>query len=309
MGCLRLRTVIAIVLTTGLVSGGLGCAGSDDPEKPENDGNLVPEGPVEAAPAPAAADVPVQTVDALQRRAEEAEKKLAPLRQKVADEPGSGESHHALGRALYEANFKEQAIVHLERAAELTPGVRTLLDLAVGYSGGARLDDAERTYQQLLRIAPNFSIALHNLGALAHRRGDFDRAVDYFNRALQKDPEYLLAHLHLGDAFNSMGRLQDAYRAYEGALELEPQSAQDARGYIDALYKTAALDLQMGAHERAGQFLTELIRLAPNHNRAYYAYGQVLLRMGHPEEAQKAFDRHAQILAAEEPTSPVAMGE
>ena len=217
--------------------------------------------------------------------------------------------NHALGRVLYDANFREQAIVYLERAAEMNPTVRTLLDLAVGYSGGARYDDAALTYERLLAMSPNFSIALHNLGALAHRRGAYDEAVAYFTRALEKEPDYPLAKLHMGDSLRDSGRLQDAYRSYEQVLEREPRNANEAGTYVDALYKLAALDLKMGAHERAGQLLTELIRLAPKHNRAHYAYGQVLLYTGHPEDAQKAFDEHIRILAAEEASrSPDAMG-
>ena len=160
----------------------------------------------------------------------------------------------------------------------------------------------------LLELSPRISIPLYNLGKLARRRGEFDKAVGYFNRALENDPNYLLARLHLGDSLNDSGRLQDAYRNYEQVLGLEPSNPLEASGYVDALYKLASLDLKMGAHERAGQFLTELIRLEPDHNKAHYAYGQVLLYMGYPEEAQKAFDKHIQILAAEESKSPVAMG-
>ncbi len=289
----------------------LGCAGPDGPEKPENDRSPAnhPPGPAFGAPLTAAPPATlVQTVAELEHRAEQAEKKIDPLRREVESDPSNAQKQHTLGRALYEANFKEQAIVHLERAAELNPSVRMLLDLAVGYGGAARLDDAKRAYERLLKLSPGFSIALHNLGVLAHRRGEFDEAVGYFNRAFEKESNYLLARLHLGDSLKASGRLQDAYRTYEQVLGLEPSNSQEASGYVDALYKLASLDLKMGAYERAGKFLTELIQMAPNHNKAHYAYGQVLLYMGDPEEAQKAFDKHVQILAAEEPKSPVAMG-
>ena len=219
------------------------------------------------------------------------------------------QAQHALGRALFEANYKEEALTYLEKAAELEPTTRTLLDLAVAYSGAARLDDAEAAYGRLLKQNPGFPIALHNLGSLAYRRGNHERAIAHFGHALQADPAYLLARLHLGEALEAAGRPREAYRAYEQVLGMEPRNPQEAKGYIDALYGLAALDLANGAHERAGQLLTELIRIAPNHNKAYYAYGQLLLYMGHPEDAQKAFDKHVQILAAEEPKGPVAMGD
>jgi tetratricopeptide (TPR) repeat protein len=309
---LRDRPLLKVGLATAFGLAVLGCAGTEGPEKPENDGNPANHLPGPTSGTPSTATPPaalVQTATELEHRAEEAEKKIGPLRREAESDPSNAQKQHALGRALFDANFKEQAIVHLERAAELDPSVRMLLDLAVGYAAGARLDDAEREYERLLKLSPDFSIAFHNLGVLAHRRGEFDAAVGYFNRALEKEPNYLLARLHLGDSLNASGRFQDAYRSYEQVLGLEPSNPQEANGYVEALYKLASLDLKMGAHERAGQFLTELIRMAPDHNKAYYAYGQVLLYMGYPEEAQKAFDKHVQILAAEEPKSAVAMGD
>lgn len=306
------RPAMGIGLAIGFGLAVFGCAGANDPEKPKNDGKPVnhaaaPNSGARPTPAPPAAFV--QTVAELERRTEEVEKKIDPLRRDAEANPSDARKQHALGRALYEANFMEQGIVHLERAVELNPSVRTLLDLAAAYGGAARLDDAERTCKRLLRSSPDFSPALYNLGTLARRRGKFDEAVGYLNLALEKDPKFLLARLRLGDSLNDLGRPQEAYRTYELALKLEPNTPQEASGYVEALYRLASLDLKMGAYERAGRFLTELIQMAPDHSKAYYAYGQVLLHMGYPEEAQKAFDKHVRILAAKEPTGPVAMGD
>ena len=65
----------------------------------------------------------------------------------------------------------------------------------------------------------------------------------------------------------------------------------------------------MGAHERAGRFLEQLIRLDPEHDKAYYAYGQVLMHLGKTDEAEKAFAKHVEILSKKRPTSAAAMGE
>lgn len=306
-GWLRHRRWVPLGLAVGLGWSVFACGGMDDPEKPENTGttsDTAPADPIAVAPQA----IQFQTTTELERRVEEAEKKIDPFRRAVESDPTNPEKLRTLGRALHEANLKEEALPYLERAAELEPSVRNLLDLAIGYSGAARLDDAERTYERLLELSPDFPIAVHNLGMLAHRRGNYEQAITYLNRALELEPKYLLAQLHLADSFKSSDRPKEAYGAYERVLALEPRNPQEAGGYIDALYKIASLDLKMGAYERAGRFLTELIGMAPNHNKAYYAYGQVLLQMGYPTEAQKAFDKHVQILAAEQPSS-AAMGE
>ena len=232
---LRDRPAVEIGLAIGLGLAVFGCAGANDPENPENDGNPTNRPPAPASGAPLTPAPPaafVQTAEELERRAEEAEKKIDPLRRDVESDPSNARKQHALGRALYAANFTEQGIVHLERAVELNPSIRTLLDLAASYAGAARLDDAERTYERLLRSSPGFSLALYNLGKLAYRRGEFGEAAGYFSRALEKEPGFLLARLRLGDSLNALGRLQDAYRTYEQALGLEPNTPQEASGYI-----------------------------------------------------------------------------
>ena len=52
-----------------------------------------------------------------------------------------------------------------------------------------------------------------------------------------------------------------------------------------------------------------LLRANPEHESAYYAYGQVLLQLGRPGDAQTAFETHAKVMAKQKPTSPMAHGE
>ena len=300
---LLLGVVLCVLLS------GPGCAQSDNPERAEKHDSFRASAGT-ASPLPAeggAADV--QTKKILEARAAEVERRLEPLRQAVRADPDNAASHLALGQAAVRAHIYAEGVAHLERAVELDPSVGRLLDLAIGYTFAARLDEAVGVYEQILRVEADFPVALHSLGNIALRRTEYDKAIDYFNRALAAKPAYLLAQLHLADALKNSGQPREAYRAYEKVLALEPENPLEAHGFVNALYGLAWLDLMMGAHERAGRFLQELIRLAPEHEKAYYAYGQVLTHLGRPEEAQKAFDMHLQLQAAKPTTSAATMDE
>ena len=65
----------------------------------------------------------------------------------------------------------------------------------------------------------------------------------------------------------------------------------------------------MGAYERAGRMLEELLQANPRHPSAHYAYGQVLLQAGQQEAARREFAIHMRILDETIPTGPVAMME
>lgn len=240
---------------------------------------------------------------------EPADPRLDAMRAAVAADPDNGELRRQLAIALHGANLREEAVEQFEWLARETPTPRSLLDLALAYSSVSRLDEAETTYAKLLELSPNHAIALHNLGNIAAKRGQTDKSIEFYQKAILAEPAYLLAYAHLGDAYRQAERYQDAYRAYEKVLELEPNTATELTAYDDALYRMASLDLQMGAYERAGILLSELLRANPEHPNAYYAYGQVLMHQGKVEEAQKAFAAHQQIQAKQKHTSPMAHGE
>ena len=276
-----------------------GCANTAEPEKPENQ-EISETRPAEPETGQAIAE--------LERRAANVEKGLVPLRQAVEEDPGNADKHMILGQALTQAHFHDEAIAQFQRAAELDSDFRRLLDLGIAYTFAARLDQAAEVYEKVLRLSPDLPVALHNLGNLALRRGDHAKAIDYFNRALAQQPKYLLAQIHLADSLKASGRFREAYGAYEKVLAIEPANPREAGAVVDALYELGSLDLKMGAHVRAKEFLEEVIRLSPEHDRVYYAYGQVMLQLGHPDAAQKAFDKHVQIQAGLESSSNAAMG-
>jgi tetratricopeptide (TPR) repeat protein len=92
-------------------------------------------------------------------------------------------------------------------------------------------------------------------------------------------------------------------------MTFEVSRAEDAAAQVEALYGLGALDLKMGAHVRAAQFLSQVIEIQPEHPSAYYAYSQALMRLGRPEEAKRALEIHMRLLAEREPTGPVATRE
>ena len=221
----------------------------------------------------------------------------------------AAEAHRALAIALHEARYYAAAVEQFEAATAIDASPRTLLDLALGYTSAARLRDAERTYKRLLELEPRHATALHNLGNLSYKWGDNDAAIAYYRRSLAANPDYLLAQFHLAEALRHGEQFKEAYRAYEQVLELEPDSPAAVEAFDNALYQLASLDIKMGAHERAGRLLVELLKANPNHPSANYALGQVLLTMGRTEEAARAFEAHQRVRTAMKPDGPTATGE
>ena len=87
--------------------------------------------------------------------------------------------------ALHDANRKIEAVPHFEEAVALQSNVRTLLDLGIAYASVSRFAEAEKTYYSLLALAPDYPLALHNLGNIAYKRGDDEEAVIATDAAIQ----------------------------------------------------------------------------------------------------------------------------
>ena len=117
-----------------------------------------------------------------------------------------------------------------------------------------------------------------------HQRtaSSLDRAIDYFSRALDRDPSLALAHSGLADAYllkASYGDLSKkeaqvlAVPSIERALELDPELA-DARASL------GVMRLYEGSLELAEASLVEATQLNPYHTMALMWLGNVLQEQG-----------------------------
>jgi tetratricopeptide (TPR) repeat protein len=63
------------------------------------------------------------------------------------------------------------------------------------------------------------SLICINLGWAYLRAGQFERSLEWSNRALTLDPHNFFPYRNIGHALLGLGRLKDAKKAYEKAVE------------------------------------------------------------------------------------------
>ena len=95
------------------------------------------------------------------------------------------------------------ALEYLSTAMRLEPSnTNVLYVLAMYYQDLEQYDEAERYYNQILDINPYSADAWHNLGYLEMTvYGDFDRALEYFDKALEADPRHEAAQMNRNLAY------------------------------------------------------------------------------------------------------------
>jgi TolB-like protein/Flp pilus assembly protein TadD len=124
------------------------------------------------------------------------------------------------------------------------------------------------------------------------RRSSLESARLMFNKAIEIDPAYALAHAGVADCYSLLYtyfdarefNLRQAEAASSRALELQPDLAEAhlARGLAVSLSKR---------FDEAEQEFEKAIALGPQLFEAFYWYGQAKLSQGKFAEAIKLFDR------------------
>jgi Flp pilus assembly protein TadD len=149
----------------------------------------------------------------------------------VALQPNNDKFHFTLG-ALYDSNKqKELGMDEMRKAIALNPGNAPALNY-LGYTyaeKGDRLDEAEKLIRRALVIEPEDGFYVDSLGWVYYQRGEFQKAVDQLERAVNLTGEDPTITEHLGDAYNKIGKTRDASHEYQDALRRTQDGSQITR--------------------------------------------------------------------------------
>jgi tetratricopeptide (TPR) repeat protein len=147
-----------------------------------------------------------------------------------------------------------------------------------------KLADAEKDYQEAVRLAPNdprTHIALGNLYIFEHKEGD---AQIEFMKVLEIDPKNAATHVALGNLYNEQSQRGLAENQYRAAVALEP----DRSAYHVDLGEV--LRQEGKTVEAEDQFRTA-IGLSPKDAKAHLALANLLATVpGRSAEANSEFD-------------------
>ncbi len=163
------------------------------------------------------------------------------------------------------------------------PSIPKILKTALEHHQSGRLLQAEAIYQQILRLEPNHSDALHFLGVIAHQTGRSGIAVELISKAIHTNPSGLM-YYNLGLAIWALGNLEAAIDSFRKAVMLKPD-------YVEA-YNNLGLVLQaLGKLDEADESYHRALMLKPNYVEAHNNMGNVLQAQGKLDEAVKHYHK------------------
>ncbi len=157
------------------------------------------------------------------RRQGQPEKALPTLQAVAAAEPRQAAWQIELGTTLADMGEINQALAYFQHAVELEPGSAPYWELLAQFTITNSLN--LRTLglpaaRQAVILAPRDPAALATMGWSMYALGDMQEAERFYLRALQANPDYALAHLHLGQVYLQENQYQLAYQHLRKALDL-----------------------------------------------------------------------------------------
>ena len=141
-------------------------------------------------------------------------------------------------------------------------------------------DQAIEDYERALRIRPKLAEAYVGGGIAFDAKGEYDRAVFDYNRAISIDPKSAEAYFRRGCALVKKQDFAAAVRDLERALDLRPNFAW-------AQYWRGTSLMKQGRYEAAVIAFTAALELDPGIAEAYGNRGLAFLVLGRENEALK----------------------
>ncbi|MEI9976990.1 MAG: tetratricopeptide repeat protein [Ignavibacteriota bacterium] len=194
------------------------------------------------------------------------------LKRAAVQEPNNRQARTWLGTALWDAGEEKEAIVELREAGKTFPADPDILFL---------LGQAYRNAgnQEMERVLSDVGTPLYHqaYGDIYREEQAWKQAFGHYRRALEKDPQWVGAHLGLGEAWLQQGKLDQAQSEF-----------QIARG-VGSIGASATAPLQGRPKEVPSEFQAERGPASIGAS-ATARLAEIALLQGQPQDALRLLD-------------------
>jgi protein O-GlcNAc transferase len=178
-------------------------------------------------------------------------------------EPFHPDAWYILGVACQFQGKTDEAVASYEQALRLRPDFAAVHNnLGAIHASRARWDDAIARYRRVLELEPNSADACNNLGIAFINQGMRADAAAAFQQAIAIDANLAAAHNNLGNVFKELRRLDEAVACYNRALELQAD-------YADAYNNLGVTLTAQGQWDEATYCYQQALNYRPNSTVAH----------------------------------------
>jgi tetratricopeptide (TPR) repeat protein len=205
----------------------------------------------------------------------------------------SADGHYLLGYILFRNQDPKSSIAEYgEGARYRPPGALDMEAIGWDYLLLEDYASADNWLSKSVELDGSDAAARYFLGRAKYNEKRFDEAARAFEECIRLDPKNVKAVDNLGLAFEGLGKTEEALRAYRDAIALEEGGAQNAHPYNASPYLN--LGTLLAESDRAAEAVAPLlraVRTAPDDWRGHRELGKAYFLLNRPEEAQAELEK------------------
>lgn len=168
------------------------------------------------------------------------------------------------------------AEIYLKQEA-LENSIRKYLAVAEVYNVRGDFEQSIAIYQKVLKIAPMDVSVRSKLVDLYRGRNDIEAMLEQYQI--------------LADAYYQLAQVDQSLEKYKEALQLAPKAADPKTWQVEILHHIGDIYLQRVDWASAAEVYTQLVKIAPDDDRALLALVDLNYKLGHTEKALVVLDR------------------
>ena len=134
------------------------------------------------------------------------------------------------------------------------------------------------------KISPSSPQNHNNLGDYYGRRGEYERAIEEFKKAIELQPNYGDAYHNLGNTYQQVGKIDLAIESYQRALQFNPRLWQSRQNL-------AAIYFSQEKFKEASEEIQKAIGISPTDPNLRLVSAIIYLKMGQKNEARAEFEK------------------
>jgi tetratricopeptide (TPR) repeat protein len=145
-------------------------------------------------------------------------------------------------------------------------------------------DQAIESYEKAIELNPKDALAYRNMGIGYKNKGNYDQAIASYEKAIELNPKYALAYHNMGISYAKKGEYDKAISSYKKAIELNPK-------YTLAYYNMGNNYGNKGEYDKAIASYEKAISLNPKDDSAYRNMGYSYANKGEYDKAIASYEK------------------
>ena len=152
------------------------------------------------------------------------------------------------------------------------------------YINLGEFEKAIECFEKVLELDPKNASAWNEMGYAYDELGDFRKGIECYDEGLEIDPYYTVLWFNKGYALDRLGEHSEALECLERALEIDPY-------YTDALVIKSGVHIDLEEYQEALECYNRIAAIFPADPTVMLRMAEALEKLGDVEEAKYWQDR------------------